>query len=208
MSGTFPSSPAPRRVRFRSHQPARVSVAHSLKRQSRTRNAQRWGLSLEFPGMDRVDFAPIFAFVVSQRGPFDTFQYVLPAPLHTPQGVGAVGSPNPYVDNTTTSPTENQTGRSIITLGWPASVTVLKAMDFFKFGSHSKVYMAREDVASDGSGRATIPMEPAALQSLADGEGIQTHSLPFTVALTEEQQEFLLEVDPEFGFSLDLVEAF
>lgn len=207
MSGTFPSSPAPRRVRFRSLQPTRVSVAHSLRRQARTVNAQRWGLTLDFPPMTRAEISPIYAFVIAQRGRYDSFQYVLPSDLAV-QGVGAVGSPNPWVDNTTTSPSENQVGREIVTLGWSVSSTVLKAMDFFKFGSHSKIYMAREDVASDADGRAHLMMEPAAFQSLAQGDSIITGNLPFTVCMAQDQQEFDLDLGQQFGFSVDLEEAF
>lgn len=208
MSGTFPSSPAPRRVTVTSIQPTRVSVAHSLKRQVRTNNAQRWALKLEFPPMERDDFAPIWAFVVAQRGQWDAFQYVLPRPLYTPRGAGAVGSPSPYVDNTTTSPTEEQVGRSIITRGWQPSTTVLKAGDWFKFGSHTKVYIAREDIASSAAGLATLLMEPAAVMALPQGDQIITNSVPFTVSLGRDDNEFSLDIAPVFGVSLELMEAY
>lgn len=161
--------------------------------------------------MLRADLAPIFAFVIGQRGRFDPFQYVLPAPLYSPQGIGASGSPNPYVDGSQVSPTNDaQTGRSILTRGWTPSVTVLKAGDFLKFGSHSKIYLCREDVASDSQSRATIPIEPAVQLSggLANFDQITTHNIPFTVALTNDSQEISLGLASVFELSVSLMEIY
>ena len=208
MSGTFPSSPVPRHIRVRTHQPTRVSLSHSLKRQARTRNAQRWSFVLDFPPLTRAELQPIFAHVVSQRGEYDTFQWVFPSAMATPLGVGAIGSPTPYADSSTSSPTENQTGRSIITTGWPVSSTVLKAGDFFKFASHSKVYMARSDILSDSAGAATLAMEPSAVEAISHGDTIITSSVPFTVALANDVNEFDWDLATIFGLSLELVEDF
>lgn len=211
MSGTFPSSPAPRSVRFGSLQPSRESIAQSLKRQVRTTDTQRWTLSLDFPPMLRSDLAPIYSFIIAQRGRFDSFQYVLPNPLYSPQGIGATGSPNPYVDGSQVSPTNDaQTGRSVLTRGWPASTIILEPGDFLKFGSHSKVYIARERVTSDSSTRATIPIEPAVQLSggLANFDSITTHNIPFTVALTNDTQEFRLGLAQIFELNVDLIEVY
>jgi hypothetical protein len=208
MSGIFPASPAPRHIRLRSNQPSRVSIAHSLRRQARSAGAQRFGLVLDFPPMTRAEAAPIFGFCLAQDGRYGTFQYVLPNPLHTPQGVGAIGSPSPMADSTQSSPTENQTGTSIRTRNWSPSSTVLKAMDFFKFASHSKVYVATEDVVSTSSGLATITMRPGALQAIAHGDAIITQSVPFTCSLASDISEIDLDIASLFGFSLELEEAF
>lgn len=204
MSGTFPSSPAPNRIRFGSIQPTRVSVSHSMKRYTRTENAQRWKLSLDFAALERDDLAPIWAFLISQRGQYDTFQYVLPNPLYAPRGAGAVGSPQPSVNGNFGSPVATQTGRQVYTKLWQPSTTILKAGDFIKFGSHAKVYMAREDVVSDGSGLALIPIEPALVQAVSDGDVISTHNIQFTVSLQKDGAGF--GVAPASIMDLDTVE--
>lgn len=210
MSGTFPASPAPKAIRLGSFQPTRVSESHSLRRQTRTTNAQRWILELDFAGMERADMAPIYAFLQKQRGQYDTFQYVLPSPLYTPQGSGANVSPSPHVDGLQVSPTlDVQSGRTIYTKNWAPSTTVLKAMDFLKFASHSKVYMATEDVASDVAGRATIVLDPAVLQNLSNGDAVITHNIPFTVSRGGDEHGFTLGLAQIFELEkVVLVEAF
>lgn len=208
MSGTFPATPAPARIRVRSIQPTRVSVAHSLKRYTRTLNAQRWAFSLDFPPMERADWMPIWAFILAQRGQFDTFQWVLPNPLHTPQGLGAAGSPSPAVNGNFGSPAEAQTGRNIYTDGWSASVTVLKAGDFIKYGSHSKVYQMTADAATDSGGAVQLAHDPALVQAVYDGDTIITNSVPVTVSLAQDTNEFAVAPGQIFsGGTLELIEA-
>lgn len=209
MSGTFPSSPAPRLVTIRSFSPTFVSVAHSQKRQTRSRGAHQWTIRMRFSEMIRDDFATIFAFLAAQRGQYDSFQWVMPNPIYTPRGVGAVGSPSPYVNNTTGSPTENQMGSTIVTSGWEASTTVLKAGDFLKFGSHSKVYMQTTDVDSNGAGLATLTLNCPVLQTLAQGDQIITANVPFTLALAVDDISFDIAPGQIFGpMDFDFVEAF
>ena len=54
----------------------------------------------------------------------------------------------------------SQTGNSIITDGWAASEIVLKAGDIIKYAGINIVYDVPADVTSDGSGNATIPINP------------------------------------------------
>lgn len=210
MSGTFPSSPAPRSIDVRPVQPTRVSVAQSFKRNARTTNAHRWMLHLRFPVLQRDDAAPIIAFINSQRGRYDTFTYILPTPLHTPRGSGAVGSPSPIVDGNLVSPTGNvQNGRTILTSGWLPSVTPLKAGDLVQFGSHSKVYEASSEMLTDPGGRGTLVMNPSAHQDLAHGVTVVTQNIPFTVGLAADDWGYRVEPGDFFFLDdVDLVEVF
>ncbi|HET9701764.1 MAG TPA: hypothetical protein VFP70_12655 [Burkholderiales bacterium] len=197
MSGTFPSSPAPRAVRVRSLTPTLVSVAHSLKRQVRSRGTQRWGLALSFPPMTRAQFAPIWAFLVAQRGQYETFTYTLPG--HAAQGTWAG---TPLVNGA------SQTGRSVLCDGFTAGATV-KAGDFFKFGGHSKIYMVSADGTADGSGNLTLSIEPALMQSPADNEALTSSSLPWTVALASDNAEYDVSPGLIFGnLEVELVEVY
>ena len=52
------------------------------------------------------------------------------------------------------------TGATLATSGWPASTTVLRAGDVFRIAGINIVFTATADVTSDGSGLATIPLNP------------------------------------------------
>lgn len=73
-----------------------------------------------------------------------------------------------------------QTGNNIVTNGWPNSTTVLKAGDLVRLGALSPVFEITSDVTSDGSGNATLPIEPlvvsgsspATLSSVLYGTGV------------------------------------
>lgn len=207
MSGTYPSDPQPREVEIRSVTTTLVSMGQSMKRQARTRNAQRWSLKFTYPPLSRDEWAPIFAFLMKQRGRYETFQVVLPPPLYTPQGI-ATGSP--VVNNQAGSPEQLQTGlRSVVTKGWTVGQTgIVKAADFLLYAGHTKIYMATADANSDGSGNATITQEPALIEGPAHNAVITINSPAFTVALANDSLESALSINPQFGFSVEMLEAY
>ena len=199
MSGTFPTTPAPSAIKIQSYQPTRVSLSHNLRRSVRTNGAQRWVVTADWVGLTRVQFAPIHAFVVAQRGQWDTFTAVLPA-HKLPQGV-ATGTP--LVNGT------NQQGRSLTTRGWTAGLTgALKAGDFIGLSGQTKVYMTTADVNADAYGLATVPIEPALLAVPADGATLAVRNVPFTLALGSDTLESAVAPGSIYNFSLQLVEAF
>ena len=121
MSGTFPSSPAFNSLNVKSLQPTFVSRTISGRRQARQIAGQFFTMTATFPPMTREQFAPINAFVMKQRGQYETFQLVLPvlsSGLGTPVGTPLVKG-------------ASQTGRSIITDGWspPASGNIISITD-------------------------------------------------------------------------------
>ena len=201
MSGTFPSTPGFSAMKFTSWQPTFVSVSHSLVRQARSRGgAQRWAIEGTYPpNLTRAELAPIFAFALKQRGQLDTFTLIPPALWSAARGA-ATGTPR--VDGA------SQTGRSVETKGWTPEVTgILLAGDFVKFAGHDKVYMATADANSDASGKATIPIEPALLESPADEEALVITSVPFLVAFASDLHEFTLDAPSRHGFSVKFVEV-
>ena len=147
--------------------------------------------------MTRAQFAPIHAFVLKQRGQYESFQVVPPvvnAGLGSPAGTPLVNG-------------ADQTGRSVVTDGWNASITIFKAGDFLKFANHDKVYKVVTDATSDGSGDSTITIEPPLVTSPATDSAITYTSVPFTVALTSGIQEFATGTTGLFSFELDMEEV-
>jgi len=134
---------------------------------------------------------------LKQRGQYESFQVIPPV-----VGVG-LGSPagTPLVNGA------DQTGRSVVTDGWSNSIVIFKAGDYLKFANHDKVYTVSADVSSNGSGAATIAIEPALITSPATDSAITYTSVPFTVALTSRVQEFSTGTNGLFEFEIDLEEV-
>ena len=197
MSGTFPTSPAFQSLAVSSNQSTFVSRSISGRRQSRQIGGQYWRLRASFPPMTRAQFAPIYAFVIAQRGRYESFS-VIPAVISTGQGSPAG---TPLIDGA------SQTGRSLVTDGWNASIVLFKAGDYLKIAGNDKVYMVTADVSSDGSGDATIAIEPALVASPADDAAITHSSVPFTVALRAGVQEFATGTTGLFQFEIDMEEV-
>ena len=197
MSGTFPTSPAFNSLNVQSVQNTFVSRALSGRRQARQLGGQFWKMTATFPPMTRAQFAPIYAFVVKQRGRYESFT-IVPAVISTGQGSPAG---TPLVDGA------SQTGRSLVTDGWNASISIFKAGDYLKIAGNDKVYMVTADVSSDGSGDATISIEPALVASPADDAAITHSSVSFTVALTSGIQEFSTGTSGLFSYELDFEEV-
>ena len=197
MSGTFPTSPKFQSLAVSSNQGTFVSRSISGRRQSRQIGGQYWRLRASFPPMTRAQFAPIYAFVIAQRGRYESFS-VIPAVISTGQGSPAG---TPLIDGA------SQTGRSLVTDGWNASIAIFKAGDYLKIAGNDKVYMVTADVSSDGSGDATIAIEPALVASPADDAAITHSSVPFTVALRAGVQEFATGTTGLFQFEIDMEEV-
>ena len=199
MSGSFPTNPAPSALKIQSYQPTRVSLSHNLRRSVRTNGAQRWVITADWVGLTRAQFAPIQAFVLAQRGQWDTFTAALPA-HKLPQGV-ATGTP--LVNGA------NQQGRSLATRGWTANLAgVMKAGDFLGIAGQTKVYMVTADANSDSTGSATLAIEPALLMVPSDSANLAVRNVPFTLAFGSDTLESAVAPGGIYNFSLQLVEAF
>lgn len=209
MSGTFPTSPKAASVSVTSLSQTLVSTTHSFKEQRRVRGGQRWMLDLTFPPMTRAEFAPIYAFIVDQRGQAETFTYTPPV-IGTTQGDSpdtdspAVNSPDvdseavPVLAGSSTIPTD----------GWSNSITALKAGDFIRFSNHSKVYMVNADVTSDASGEADVTITPPLKANLADNDTITVYDVPFTVRLDSDSAQFDVSPSKLYNLKVSMLEVF
>lgn len=200
MSGSIPTTKNPSKIKIVSHYPTIISVSHSLKKQVRSRGGQRWMIEYEYPVLTRVQFSELFAFLLKQRGRYDTFT-ISPPTVATPQG-GIPGSP--IVQGA------NQTGRSVVTDGWGTTQSnVLVAGDFIKFANHSKVYMITANASSNGTGtgEATLSIEPALITSPADNSAITVSSVPFTVSLADDNLESEVSMPEFYNLKLGFIET-
>ena len=199
MSGTFPSSPAPRDVAISSNQNTIVTTTASGRRQARQIDGQRFRLRVRFPIMTRTEFAPINAFVMKQRSQMESFQYVPPT-IDDALGVASgVISVNGAISAGVTSVAID--GMANSTSG------VFKAGDYFRFTGQTKVYMVMADVSSNGSGQGTLTFEPPLRANVADNAVLIYSNVDFTVGLTGDIQEFNISTENYFQYEIDLIEV-
>ena len=199
MSGTFPTSPAPRNANIRSQQTTIVSVTASGRKQARQIDGQKFAITLQFPTMTRAEFAPIQAFIMKQRSRLENFTIVPP----TVKNALGVASGTISVDGALTAGTTTATidGMAVSTSG------ILKAGDYFRFTGQDKVYMAVEDLDSDGYGEGTLTFEPPLRANVDDDVDIKYDNVDFTVSLTNDIQEFDVGVQEYFNYEIDLIEV-
>ena len=198
MSGSFPSSPEPSSINIKSNQTTMVSVAISARRQARQLQNQRWSMEVGFPPMTRSEFAPIMAFIVSQRGKKESFQFtpvIIDDALGVETGTVLVNGVHAVGDTTIAMDAFAADGSGRF-----------KAGDFIKFGGHNKVYMVVSDVTSS-SNAATVTIEPPLTTALSDNDTVVYDSVPFTVALSNDIQEFGLPSDAFFRYEMKFIEV-
>ena len=199
MSGTFPTSPAPRNANIRSQQTTIVSVTASGRKQARQIDGQKFAITLQFPTMTRAEFAPIQAFVMKQRSRLENFTVVPPTVKNALGVANTVISTNASVSaGATTCTVDNMT---VSTNG------ILKAGDYFRFTGQQKVYMAVEDLNSDVSGEGTLTFEPPLRSAVADNTVLIYDNVDFTVSLTNDIQEFDIGTQEYFNYEIDLIEV-
>jgi len=199
MSGQFPTSPVATSANIRSLQNTIVSVTTSGRKQARQIDGQRFAITLQFPNMTRAEFAPIQAFVMKQRSRLENFT-VIPPTVKNALGVAStVISTNASVSAGATTCTVD--GMTTSTNG------ILKAGDYFRFTGQEKVYMAVEDLDSDGYGEGILTFEPPLRENVNDDTALVYDNVDFTVSLTNDIQEFNIGTQEYFNYEIDLVEV-
>ena len=198
MSCAFPTSPISNGINIKSNQTTIVSTAINGRRQARQLQNQRWSMTVSFPPMTRASFSPIFAFITAQRGRKESFTYTPPIiddALGTETGSVLVNGVHAVGDTTIAMDAFAGDGDGRF-----------KAGDFLKFASHDKVYMVVSDVTSS-SNAATVTIEPPLTTALADDSAVTYDSVPFTVALKNDIQEFVIGQDALYRYELDFIEV-
>lgn len=137
----------------------------------------RWYATYTVPPLTPSESGVWLAFLTKLRGQANSFYGYDPA-RKTAQG--ALGG-TPRVNGA------SQTGNSLVTDGWSASVTgVMKAGDYLAYATSSarSLHMVVADANSDGSGNATFTIEPSIRISPADDATIITSSPACVMRLT------------------------
>ena len=201
MSGALPN------VRFtainiKNNQKTLFSETDSGKSFRRQVQGQRFSFTVQYPPMTRAEFAPIMAFIMKQRSRKEDFTVTMPSYFNA-QG--------------------NETGTLLVNGAHSVADTTiaidgfagdgagrLKAGDFIKF-AHEKVYMVVAD-ATSSSNASTVTIEPPLRTALTNNSSVTYDSVPFTVQLTSDVQEFATNQNDSDGnlllsYEFDVIES-
>jgi hypothetical protein len=176
MAGVFPISNSKfQTLGIKSIQKTLLSKSASGKRFARQIDGQRFLFTANIITSKRSDvYGELMAFIMKQRSSKETFT-IVPPEISNARGT-ASGTPNGTAS----------AGATSITLGGSGTGT-LKAGDYIKFANHDKVYMIVEDQSDISTG--TITIEPPLREAVSSSD-ITYDSVPFTVYLVNEMQEF------------------
>ena len=191
MSGTYPTTPIFSTIGFRSVNYNLSSQSISGRTQVRNIGGQRFEFSAQYTRMTRSEFAPILIFTMAQRGSAETFTIVLPQ-ISSKSG-----------DASGTILVNGAADIGATTVGVDGVTGTLKAGDMVKFANHSKVYMLTADRAGDGN----ISIQPALRVAVPNDNAVTFDSVPFTVRLNNDVQEFNLGSASLVDYEIDMIEA-
>lgn len=176
---------------------AKVRSPYTLTAQLQEHQGQMWIADVTLPPMARATAEAWRAWLLALNGPYGTF--LLGDPLATlPRGI-ATGTP--LVNGA------SQTGKTLVTDGWGASVTgILKAGDYIQLSN--RLYMVTQDASSDGSGNATLDIFPRLRESPADNSAIVTVSCKGLFRLSSNTNIVAVsDVEQLYSFSFSAEEA-
>lgn len=199
MAGAFPTTTKPRVFNFASNRPNNTTYTLSGKRSVKQFAAHYFSFSVQMPPLQQSDFMSIYAFLTSQQGSFQTFTFEYPLENQGADkgqtdilvnGAKAIGSTSIAMDGFTNSTTG-----------------VLKAGDLIKFANDTKIYMVTADANSNGSGEATISIEPPLQDAAADNEAVTVNKPSFKVSLTQDDLLYATDAAGFFTLSFDVREV-
>lgn len=194
---TPPSTPGFRTARFGLLANTAIYQSPLSKtEQSLERAGSIWRATYTLPIMAADAASEWTAFFVSLRGRVGTFSGF--DPLRTsPRGIG---TGTPLVNGA------SQTGHSLITDGWTISQTgIMKAGDPLEVGGY--YYMMAEDVNSDGSGNATLEIEPKLRTSPATNAPITVTNPKVIMRLAADDIGWNESTAGFYGFQFNAMES-
>ena len=201
MSGALPNTNF-LAVNIKSNQKTLLSETDSGKTFRRQVQGQRFSFTIQYTPMKRSEFAPIMAFIMQQRSRQENFTVSMPSYLNAQgneSGTLLVNGVHSVADTT------------IAIDGFAGDgAGRLKAGDFIKF-AHEKVYMIVAD-ATSSSNASTVTIEPPLREALANDSAVTYDSVPFTVYLTSDVQEFATSQNDSdgnllFSYEFDVIES-
>ena len=199
-SELFPVTPAPAFVKITSTHQTNASIGQNLTPYVTDRGGHRWSFELDYAPLSRAQWTPLWAFLVSLRGRFGTFNFRLPN--HAARGAVSDN------ETITTHETTLAGSREITCEGFvPNQQNALRAGDFIRFGITNKVFMVTEDIDANSDGECDIFIEPALTVDVPTGTAVDFEPI-FQVSRTEDKLSVDFNNAQHYGVSLEFVESF
>lgn len=196
----YPQSVAPISYDLSSNAQTQVSITQSLNRTVSDKGGQRWMISFNYAPLSRDDFAPIWTFLIKQRGRYGRFTIALP-------NQEARGSLSTQSGQQLEANANLTSGNQLVIKNFNASQTgVIKQGDYFRIGSSSKVYIACSDYNSDANGLVTVTTYPNIVNSVAENDIIHFEPV-FTVSLTSDNLDVNVPSTNNANFSAEFTEV-
>lgn len=160
-----------------------------------------WELTVSWESLTSDDSRVLAAFLASLRGAVGRFYYS-PA-TWAPRR--ATGGGTPLINGA------SQSGASLITDGWSASVQVMRAGDWLSYTDTSnrrRLHMVTADTSSNASGQATLPITPPIRRAGADNAAIEVAAPSGVFRLpSDDAPEMALRAPLLGSATLSMVEA-
>lgn len=192
---TFPSTPKPSGMQWRLVMPAQNNVSGwTGERQVIASNRGWWECSLSLPPIvGTAAVKPWRSYIAQARGVVNDFRIT----VH-PTAQSALA-------NTVLVRGGGQTGRSIISDGWPNSTTVLSAGDYVTI--EDQLVQLTANVTSNGSGIATLTFEPPIRRAPADNAPVEYRN-PYALMYFVEEPMLSVGIGDVYTLAFELRESF
>jgi hypothetical protein len=210
---SYPTATQFEAVNFKVNTPTILSETFSGKIRRVGAGVSYYTFTVKHPPMSPFEAGPYQGFVSQCFGPQLSFTIVLPRISFTK----IVGT------QATTAATSATVAAGVkqvnIACGaGNAGRKILRVGDFFKFNNagHDKVYQCaaphndgtNEHCIADISGNATLYFSGSLVKSVPSGTALTINTVPFTVILSEDVQEFDIGAGGVTSMSLDMREVF
>lgn len=191
----FPATPAIQSATWRYVRPTQVNTSGwTGGRQVLASNRGWWEASIAIPPIvGEKAFQAWRGFIAETRGAANDFQVPYVAANQT-----VWGGYSPKINGA------GQTGRDIITDGWPISRTVLRKGQAVNIGSQLCILTA--DLTTNGSGQATISIADPVRNATTDNADIE-YQRPYCLMYLAEDAIYSTAPGMVFGLTLELSES-
>jgi len=199
MSGTFPTTNF-KSMNWQSNNNIVTTETLTNKVFSKDIGGHYWSLTLKSTALTRSDFDPVWAFLVQQKGSFDTFTLV-PPDISSTKGTFS----NSSGTNLPIASSASEGATSVFVT--PSGSGTLKTGDLIKFANHDKVYILTSDVTLSNAVTAQLDIFPGLNVALTGGVNSTTENVPMKVRLNNDVQTYKTDINNVFDYEIDVRES-
>lgn len=179
LAGYYPNDPWFSAVEFSMVTPALVTESNTGKTFRRAYGHTYYSWSVKYPPLTRTEMGPILGFLAQTYGAMFSFEIVLPE-------ISYSKSTNPPLTTVRTSQAITRGAKNVTVTNAGANKMILRAGDFFKFNSHTKVYQATNTCESDASGNATVYFAGSLVEDVDTSTDLTLTGVPFTAIIEDD----------------------